>query len=297
MNSYDVFVSVVKLGSFSAAAKALHRSPSAISKLIAGLEQSLNVQLFDRTTRTLKITEAGRIYHEHCQDISRRINDTEEELRELAGEPSGELRISWGGPLHNSRVFPVLAEFSKRYPKVVFNINTSTDYVSLPDENIDFAFRQGPLEDSSLVAIKLFDIQPVFCASPDFVKRHGLPKSLNELIQPPIAISDNMNLREASRKYALDLQLPDMENIHITNSLPALRAFALNGICKAFSFRHIVEEDLAAGRLVDITPAKALPPLPIYLVYQRYTYMPRKLRVFIDTFKEAFANDYPARSL
>ena len=104
MNTYDLFVEVVKFKSFSEAAKKLHRSPSAISKQISQLEQKLNTQLIDRTTRSLSVTEAGRIYYEKCLDISARMQDAEAELKELSEEPQGIINITWPTALSYSKV-------------------------------------------------------------------------------------------------------------------------------------------------------------------------------------------------
>ncbi|MFT6908000.1 MAG: DNA-binding transcriptional LysR family regulator [Oleiphilaceae bacterium] len=108
MNSYDIFVEVVKLKSFSAVAKKFHRSPSAISKL----EQKLNVQLVDRTTRSLSVTEASKLYYERCQDISSRMHDAEAELKELSDEPSGTINVTWPTAISYSRVVDVLSDFT-----------------------------------------------------------------------------------------------------------------------------------------------------------------------------------------
>ena len=289
MNSYDVFISVVKLGSFTKAAKALHRSPSAISKQIGFLEQKLDAQLFDRTTRNLSLTEVGKIYYERCKDIANRINDAEEEIKEFSSEPSGTIRMTWSNSLSYSKLVTVLTEFSKRYPKISFDVKVTNDNVNLSDENIDIAFRQGPLEDSSMVAIKLFDIEPVFCATPSFLESHGTPDSLQALTALPIAIPSYINFPQKTRQQFPDLKWLNIKDMHRVSDIGALYEMVKQGLSASFSFRHIIEQELAEGSLVDITPIKTLPLLPVFLVYQRNSYMPQKLRVFIDTFKSAFS--------
>jgi len=290
MNSYDVFILVVKLGGFSKAAKALHRSPSAISKQISALEQKLNSQLFDRTTRNLSLTEAGNIYYERCKEISQKIRDTEEELKDVSGEPSGKLRLTWSNSLSFSRIVTVLSEFSDCYPKIVFDIKITNENINLSDEKIDFAFRQGPLEDSSMIAIKLFDIEPVFCASPAFLKKHGAPKNMLELLKLPLAIPSYINLPQKSRPFFSGLKLADIEKMHRVSDISALYTAAKQGLSASFSFRHIIEQDLSNGSLIDITPIKTMPLLPVFLVYQSCSYMSQKQRAFIDTFKTAFSS-------
>ena len=125
MNTYEVFVSVVKQGSFSKAAKVLHRSPSAICKQMSALEKKLDVQLFDRTTRNLSITEAGQVYYERCKYIKQKINDAEDEIKSLSSESSGILRLTWSNSLSHSRIVDVLRGFSEQYPKINFDIENT----------------------------------------------------------------------------------------------------------------------------------------------------------------------------
>lgn len=289
MNSYDVFISVVKLGSFSKAAKVLHRSPSAISKQVGIIEQQLNVQLIDRSTRTLSLTEAGQIYYKRCREITQKISDTETELKDFSGEPSGKITMTWANSLSYSKLIAVLTEFSIRYPKITFDVKVTNDYVNLSYEHVDIAFRQGPLEDSSMVAIKLFDIEAVICASPSFLERHGTPDSLSELLALPLAIPSYINFPQKMRPYFPDLKGFNIKNMHRIGDISALHQMAREGLAAALSFRHIVERELEDGSLIDITPIKTIPTFPVFLVYQQKSYMPQKLRVFIDTFKSAFS--------
>lgn len=288
MNNYEVFVTVVKQGSFSAAAKMLHRSPSAISKLIAQLEDKLNIQLFDRTTRTLKMTEAGELYYARAVDIVRRVKDAESELKEFSGEPSGLIRVTFPNALSSSPIIQVLADFAKRYPKVTFDVNVSVERKNLIEDNFDFAIRQGPLADSSMVAIKLFDIEPAFCASPEFIQRHGKPTSLQELLELPLLVPSNINLVKQAKAMQPDLDWSRFSTLHSGVDIPTFLRLAAAGFSATFCFQHMLQEYLQNGTLIDITPPPLKTRLPIFLVYQSYQYMPIKHRVFIDTFKQAF---------
>jgi len=288
MNSYEVFVSVVKQGSFSKAAKFLHRTPSAISKQMSALEQKLDVRLFDRNTRALSITEAGKVYYERCKYINQKISDAEDEIKSLSSETAGIIRLTWSNSLSHSKVVDVLSEFTKQYPKIILDIEVTNNNVNLTDENIDFAFRQGPLDDSSLVAIQLFNIVPVFCANPDFVGIHGMPQTMDALLNLPLSIPSYINLPQKTREHYPEFKWTNLGNAHRVSDIFALKSIAQKGLSASFLFRHMVEKELQDGSLVDICPIKNLPELPVYLVYQNTDYMPLKNRKFIDTFKEIF---------
>ena len=288
MNNYEAFVSVVKNGSFSAAAKTLHRSPSAVSKLIAQLEEKLDVQLFDRTTRTLKMTEAGELYYARALDIVRRVKDAESELREFSGEPSGLIRLTFPNALSSSPIINVLADFAKRYPKITFDLNVSVEKKNLIEDNFDFAIRQGPLEDSTMVAIRLFDIQPAFCAPPALIEQYGNPTSLQDVLELPLIIPSNINVAKQAKAMQSDLDWSRFHNLHSGVDIPTFLRLAESGFSATFCFRHMMQDYLDRGTLVDITPPQLNIRFPIYLVYQNYQYMPIKHRVFIDFFKHAF---------
>lgn len=291
INNYEVFVSIVKLGSYSAAAKQLHKSPSAISKQITLLEQTLGVQLFDRTTRSLKMTEAGELYYSRALDIVRRIKDAETELKELAGEPSGRIRVTFPNALSSSPIIKVMSLYANQYPKVTFDINVSIEKKSLIDDDFDFAFRMGPLEDSGMVAVKLFEVSPRFCASPSFIAKHSHPRTIKELLELPILIPNNLNMQRHVKMLEPTLDWGEFKHIHTGVDVATFVNLARQGFAASLCFEHMVSSEFADGSLIDITPPKLRSPLPIYLVYQNYQYMPVKHRCFVDTFKQAFSSE------
>jgi DNA-binding transcriptional LysR family regulator len=288
MNTYQTFVTVVKLGSFSAAAKKLCRSPSAISKKIGFLEQKLNVQLFDRTTRTLVITEAGRLYYERCLDISKQISQAESELKELSGEPNGSITVTWPNAISTSNVVPALSAFSEAYPNIKVNVNVTNDSVNLIDESIDFAFRMTPLIDSSMVAIELFRITPVICATPEFVAKYGTQKSPQDLSNMPLLLLNHANLIQKFWKKLPGMEDLNIEKHHRVNDINAIYTMAKQGMGATFIFRHTIEKELSEGTLIDLMPHHKLPEIPVYLMYHKFNYTPKKVRVFIDFFKQHY---------
>ena len=288
MNSYDIFVEVVKLKSFSAVAKKLHRSPSAISKHISQLEQKLNVQLVDRTTRSLSVTEAGKLYFERCQDISARMHDAETELKELNDEPRGTINLTWPTAISSSRVVDVLSDFTAKYPGIKVNLNVSLNVLNLTDDEIDIAFRSGPLNDVPMIATTLFSMQPIFCAAPKAIERFGFPQTVKELANFPLLVQSDINIFKKARAAFPDFKDAVMVEQHRANDLNTNIQFAKKGMGATFLFRHMVDDELLDGTLVQLIPDIPLPPVPVHLMYQKLNYMPKRVRYFIDFFKDAF---------
>jgi len=286
MNNYDLFVEVVELKSFSAAAKKLHHSPSAISKQIGRLEQKLDVQLFNRTTRSLSITEAGQLFYERCKDISQRMEDAETELKDLSSDPRGPITVTWPNMLSSSELVKVLAAFLKKYPNIKVNINVTPEMLNLTDERIDFAFRLGALSDSTLVAIEMFKVRPLVCCAPDLVAKHGSPKSMEDIFRLPQVLPSYLNIAQKARQQYPAMKVLVPEEHHTVNNLSAQYNMAKLGIGAAILFQHMIQSDLEDGSLIDLTANHKPPEIPVFLVYPKLNYTPRKLRCFIDFFKE-----------
>jgi DNA-binding transcriptional LysR family regulator len=295
MNQYEVFITVVESGSYSAAAKQLFKSPSAISKQISALEESLGVQLFDRTTRSLSVTEEGTLYYEHCKEISAKIKTAESEIRSAAGEPSGNIKITWPSGLSYSKLSTILGKFTLAYPKITLEIISSNDVLNLVDKSIDIAFRSSPNIESDLNGVELFSAKPIVCASPEFVSRYGYPKSLDDLACMPNILPSYINFGQKVRATFPNSTRPKMEEQHRSDDILSIYNMAKSGIGAAFIFEHIIQDDLDSGQLLNILPNLPLPMTPIYLIHHRNNHMPKKLRLFIDFFKREFL--YPDEAL
>jgi len=291
MNIYDVFIEVVKQKSFSAAAKKLHRSPSAISKQISQLEQKLNAQLVDRTTRSLSVTDAGQTYYERCIDMSSRMQDAETEIKDLSEEPSGTINITWPPMISLSRVTKVLCDFTYKYPDIHINISVDSDVLNLTDDNIDIAFRSGVLPDSQMIATTLFEMQPIFCTTPKAIKRFGFPETINELAKTPMITQNNIEIQKKARALHPDFKEITMIEHHTTNDLVTNLDLMKQGMGSTVVFKHMIEKELEQGLLVQVIPTVFIPPLPVHLMYQKLNYMPKRIRYFIDFFRSAFDVD------
>ena len=290
MDQYEMYIKVVELKSFSEAAKALNRTPSAISKQIHLLEESLGVQLFIRTTRALTITSAGQLYYKRCSDISKKIDNAKTELMDFANEPIGTLNVTWPNVLSSSIIIRQLGGFTKAYPNIKLNVEVTNEHLDLLQNNIDFAFRatgEGQLKDSNLIGIKLSYIQPIFCASSEIISENRPPKTMEDILSLPLVIPTYFSFIQGFKKAFPGMKDFDENKHHKASDITALYNMIKAGFGVGYIGRHIVEKDIQEGTLVDLT-GEILPKLPIYLIFPKLNYTPKINRYFIDYLKNQF---------
>lgn len=175
------FARAGSLGSYSAAARSLSVSPSAISKSIQRLETHLGITLFTRTTRSLSFTPEGRDLHERVLKLLRDAEEIEQMAKSARSEPAGTLRIATSLPIGVHIIAPAIASFRQRYPKVMIDLRISDQISDLVEERIDIAVRIGELADSSLIARRLLPYRLGCYASPAYLATHGIPQHPDEL--------------------------------------------------------------------------------------------------------------------
>ena len=183
MDDREVFFSVVEANSFAAAARRLETTPASVSRRVKALEQRLGVRLLQRTTRTLKLTEAGELYF---REVSRLLGDlraVEEQLDEVTGQASGELRIVAPMSFGQRRLAPVVVRFALMHPKLRVTLRLEDRATDIVAEGIDLAVRIAYPSDSSLVARPIASVPRYFCASPAYLARRGAPRAPRDLLQ------------------------------------------------------------------------------------------------------------------
>lgn len=171
----QVFVKAVELGGFSAAARALGLTPSAVSKTIARLEDRLGVRLLNRTTRSLVPTPEGATYAERARSILADIEEADQEITRFRSAPRGLLRMHVNVAFGLHQLPPVLPEFMRRYPEVQLDLAVSDRMPDLAEEGIDLAVRSGDVDDPSLIARRICLMERVICAAPSYLAEHGTP--------------------------------------------------------------------------------------------------------------------------
>src|SRR5258707_11419049 len=178
----EVFARVFELGGFSAAARALRMTPSAISKLVGRLETRLGARLVNRSTRTLQFTLEGRLFYERSIRLLADMDEVERSVAE-AEIPRGKIRVSANVPVGRQLLLPIVPAFLEAYPKLSLEISLTDQVIDLLEHRTDVALRSGPLKSSQLVARKLGAARFMIVGSPDYFARHGVPKTPGDLAQ------------------------------------------------------------------------------------------------------------------
>ncbi|MDR7007755.1 LysR family transcriptional regulator [Paraburkholderia strydomiana] len=291
--SMKVFRQVVEVGSFVGAAERMEMSAAMASKHVMHLEQQLGARLLNRTTRRVAPTEAGREYYERLSQVLTELEEAEQVVGAASVVPQGRLRVSSLSAFGLSHVMAAVADYAAQYPQVTVDITLSDRVVELIDEGFDVAIRASPsgLKSSSLIARQIAMAHLLLCASPEYLRRRGTPKTVADLARH--------NILQYTGVSALDvLQATDeaarvrLSGNLIVNHLEAQRVMVLHGAGIALLGTEVIGADLAEGRLVPVL-VDEVPPreLPIHVVYASRRHLSAKVRSFVDFLAERFANE------
>lgn len=253
----EVFCAVVETGSFTRAAAALGMTPAAVSKAVARREAALSLSLFRRTTRSVQPTRPGELYYQECKKALQLLEQAERSLSLHQQEPEGRVRISVPTTYGHSRVLPVVAEFSERYPRVLVELNIANDNVDLVSGRFDLAIRMGQVKGSLLIARKLEDASVGVFATPAYLERYGFPQHPAELekhvclgfVRPSTGRPMAWGFRdEQGTPFELEPPRLLLCSGDFLGCVGLARQSA--GLVQAYHF--IVEADLEQGRLVEV---------------------------------------------
>lgn len=279
------FVRAVDEGGFSAAARALNVTPSAVSKLIGRLEDRLGARLLNRSTRRLSLTEEGRAFHERCTHILADIDEAEQAVTRLHARPSGTLRVNAAAAFTTYQVVPLLPEFMTRYPLIHLELTVGDRVVDLVEEGADIGIRIGARSDSTLVSRLLAEDHRLIVAAPSYLQRRGVPQTPGDLLDHNCLMWSGQQsfLNEwpftgANGPYTMSVT-GDAE-VNNGETLYEMTVAGL-GISRLAEFR--VAADVRTGRLVTLLSDVNRPePLPIHAVYPHRKHLSPKVRAFID---------------
>ncbi|WP_256813866.1 MULTISPECIES: LysR family transcriptional regulator [unclassified Serratia (in: enterobacteria)] len=282
LTSMAVFVRVVEKGSFVAAAEEMAISPTMVGKHIRALEQRLNAPLLNRTTRRQGLTEAGRVFYERCRRLLADADAAEASARALLSSPSGLLRISAPVTFGNRVLTQILTEFLQRHPEVEAEVVLSDRKVDLIEEGYEAAFRIGPVADDGLVARALPDYRMTLAASPDYLAQHGEPTRPEQL---SAHCCFGFSQWDGNHFWRLlgppgEISVPVRPRLRM-DSGEGVRRAALADFGIALHATLLLDEDIAAGRLVRVLPEYSPLPRPMHLVYLPERRQSAKLEAFI----------------
>jgi DNA-binding transcriptional LysR family regulator len=286
MADVEAFVTIVDKGTISAAAVALGTTPSVLSRAVARLEARLGVQLLRRTTRRLSITDAGKLYLEQARSAFGLIADAERAIQGQGGALSGKVRISVPTTYGHYRLPALLRPFMEQHPQVVIELSISNRNVDLVDEGYDMAIRLGELADSGLAAKRLGDEPVCLVASPDYLRRAGAPRSLDELAQhaclPFIMPSTGRQAPWLLRVDGQDLDWLAPPRTLVTDDVLGVVSLAQQGLGICQTYHFVADERLRSGQLVEVLPALRGRSRPFSLIYPPHRRMSAASRALID---------------
>lgn len=283
------FVAVVEKGSFTAAADELEVSTSFVSREIKRLEERLNTRLLHRSTRSLKLTDMGRVYYERAREIHDRIVDLESEMADLQDLPKGKIKLTAAGLFAERFVTPAVAEFLKKYPDVSIELDTRMDEVDIIKEGYDLAVRlHGPLPDSSLIAKKIAQRRVVVCASPAYFGRSGRPESPDDLLSHNCLRLPNMPWRFS---FPDGVRIIKVQGNWICDNGRALVKAAVRGIGLIRISEYYVEDEIRRGELEIVLDKFEVDDVFTWIIYPARDQIPTRVKYIIDFLSERLKRD------
>jgi DNA-binding transcriptional LysR family regulator len=289
----DIFIATCDAGSFAAAAKSCNTDPSTVSKAINRLEAELGFTVFQRSTRQLSITAAGRRYADTVRKLLQDLSSCEHELKHLNDSPGGTLRINSAACYGHLYVQPLLQAFCQRYPAIKLQLEINDLHVDIIDNDIDVALRTGLVKDSRLVARRLSPMDFLICAAPDYLAAMGTPRCADDFLQ-----HSWIGFRIKQTQQLQPVFLPDqhgsyqpfeLTRSHITDDGEAMAAMCADGLGVAQLPHFLAKQGLQSGALVSLYPYYR-PPQPdngVFAIYAKRDYLPARVRVFIEFISSA----------
>jgi DNA-binding transcriptional LysR family regulator len=279
-----LFTHLVAAGSLSEAARRWDSSPPVMSRRLAALEARLGVRLITRTSRRFTLTEEGALLHERALKIVADIAEAEAEASAKVESPRGRIRV--GAPMQIGRqlIAPIIARFTDRYPGVSVQLVLSDAGLEVIDDELDIAIRNGLPGDQNVVARKLLSSRHVVCATPAYLKRHGTPKTPEDLhghncirLVRGRQIFDRWVFEEAGQRREVQVT-----GTLSTTSGEVVRDWALAGKGIAFKALWDIAEDLGSGKLRECLAAFSCSEIKLYAILPTRVHMPPRLRAFVD---------------
>lgn len=292
----SLFLRVLDLGSISAAARSLDLSVAVASQRLKRLERDLGVRLLHRTTRQLHATPEGAALAEQGRALVEDLEALTGGLRQASSDVTGTLRVTTSASFGRLYISPLLPEFMALHPRVKLSINLNDQRLDLISSGFDLAIRIGALDDSSLVARKLADNRRVLCASPEYLRKHGAPRTPEDLAKHECVLL----VGSAGRQDVWRMHDRDGREIAVrvggrieSNYGEVILDAVVAGLGIAMHSAWHACEDLRAGRLQVVLPDYPIATTGIYAVMPQRRLVPPRVRAFVDFFAEKFGENPP----
>jgi DNA-binding transcriptional LysR family regulator len=296
LKQMESFVSVATRGSLTAAAQAEGVAPAIMGRRLDALEERLGVKLLVRTTRRISLTHEGSAFLEDCQRLLTDVANAEASVSAGGVKASGHLRITAPAGFGRRHVAPLVPKFRELHADVTISLNLSDRVVDIAGEGYDCAVRVGDMPDSSLVSVRLADNRRLCVATPEYLKRHGVPQQPQDLSRfDCLVLSSDAS---QTRGWAFSMPKDDggSEVIHLRPHGPmdcsdgqVLHDWCRAGYGIAWRSTWEVEQEISAGRLVAVLENYAAPPNGIYAVFPQRKHLPLRVRLWVDFLKHHYS--------
>lgn len=290
MQGMSLFRRVVEAGSFSAVAREADMSQSTVSKHVAALEERLGTKLLNRSTRSLSATEAGTEYYHYCVRILNDFQEAEASVGKGKIKPTGTLRLASSSAFGRLFVIPALNSFLEKYPDIDIDYQMQDSPIDLVKDGIDLAIHVGPLADSSLIAQKIGCSRRMIVASPDYLMKHGFPKTPVDL-KPHECLIYTQN--KSPNEWFFNSKQEGDESVRVngrfkTNSSEAIKEAAVSGLGIATLCEWHAQEQIKRARLTPLLKKYEQTAYDINAVYPERRFVPQKVKRLIEYLRDEF---------
>ena len=295
LRSLEIFLATCDSGSFAEAARICGSDPSTVSKAISRLETQLGLTLFQRSTRQLRITVAGKQYARTVRKMFQDLSSCEDELKHLNDSHSGILRINAAVCYGHLYLRPLLRAFSQRYPAIQLDLELNDLHVDIIENDIDLALRTGYVKDSRLVARRLSPLDFLTCGSPQYLETHGTPRCAEDFRQHQwigFRLKETQQLQPIFLPNERGEYIPyELDRSHITDDGELMAFLCADGLGFAQLPHFLAKKGLNDGTLVSLYPYYRLPQPEsgVFVIYPKREFLPAKVKVFIDFLTTALA--------
>jgi DNA-binding transcriptional LysR family regulator len=295
LQNLEIFVDVMRHGSFAAAARHREIDPSSVSRAISGLEREVRARLFQRTTRQLAPTDAGQEYFTRIEPLIAELRAASDDMVDHGGAPEGRIRLTASVAFGQACLVPLLSELTEQYPGLNVELVLTDVNVDIVADRIDLAIRLGTRQSAAInqdmIGIRLFDTRYKVCASPGYLTRHGWPVKPVALATHDCLLLDLPNYRD-KWQFRLDnsvIETIDVEGRMMISNPLAMRDACLAGLGPALLADWLTRDALQASQLIDLYPGLDVSAgdfdTAAWLLYPSRQFLPQKTRAIIDFLK------------
>ncbi|OBT16796.1 LysR family transcriptional regulator [Vibrio sp. UCD-FRSSP16_10] len=294
-----MFATIVKLKTMAGAARELGVSAASITNRLRALEDRYGVKLLNRTTRHISLTDSGETYYRSCIDILESVYDVEQLLTKGARATQGPIKIVAPKDIGKQVILPILTEFTSLYPEVTPHIYLNDHVYNIAESEVDIIIRYGELYDSNVISRRLGRSERVLCTSPDYLKEHGAPKALNDLIthKTLVMLSSQEELKTWYFRKGEKLESVTVSPAYLSDDGEIIKQLAVDGLGIAMKSRLDIQQEIQQGSLVTLfdeyiknfnsATADSSSDLKVYYLDKRH--QPKRIRLFLDFLYQKFA--------